>query len=129
MPFLLQLRVMVADPSPGNRRRLADCLISLGIADVVETGDGEQVFAALVASPFDAVFTASQLQGLGGAQLLKALRGAGATRRCRVILIAGPNGPGTEAEGKALGFDAVLARPFTATAVKAALESVLGRLS
>jgi CheY-like chemotaxis protein len=124
MPFLQQLKVMVVAPRPESRILLVDCLNSLGIAKVKAAGDGEQAFAALMAGPCDAVFITLQLAHLNGAQFLKALREQAATRACRVILVAGD-----AASAEAYGFDAVLARPFTAATVKAALESVLGRLT
>jgi len=122
MPLLQHLKVMVVDHDPQSRIALVDCLNAIGIPSVRAAGDGEQAFAALVASPCDAVFTTLQLPRLTGPQLLKALRGQAATRTCRVILVGGR-------EGEAHGFDADLSRPFTPATVKGVLEAVLGRLS
>ena len=129
MPLLQHLKVMVVDHDPQSRIALVDCLNAIGIPSVRAAGDGEQAFAALVASPCDAVFTTLQLPRLTGPQLLQALRGQGATRMCRVILVGARNDAAPGREGEAHGFDADLSRPFTPATVKAVLEAVLGRLS
>jgi len=129
MPALQQLKVMVVDRDPRHRIGLVECLNAVGIAAVGTSGDGEAALMSLMARPCDAVFLTRQLPRLGGPQLLKALRAQHTAQQCRAILVVDSDDAAAALQGRALGFDATLPRPFTPSMVLAVLESLLGRLS
>jgi CheY-like chemotaxis protein len=65
---------------------------------------------------------------LHGLQLLHALRLANTTQRNGFILITGTPSPEIVREGQQLGLNNMVRKPFTSATVKAAIESVVGKL-
>ena len=128
MPFMQHLKVMVVDDTSVSRMLLVDSLNEIGIKNIVLAGDGEQALNTMMASPCHIVFSDMNMPKLNGLQLLKALREFGPTRQCCFILVTGKGDRAMIEEGKKFGLNNFLAKPFTPATLKAAIETVVGKL-
>ena len=128
MPFMQHLRVMVVDDTSVSRMLLVDGLNEIGIKNTVLAADGEQALQLMMAQPCHIVFSDMNMPKLNGLQLLKALREYQPTRQCCFILVTGKGDRAMIEEGKKYGLNNFLAKPFTATTLKAAIEAVAGKL-
>ena len=82
----------------------------------------------LAANPVHLVISDMNMPGMTGLQLLRALRSAKTTPRIGFILITGTPSPDIVREGQQLGLNNLIRKPFTSATVKAAIESVVGKL-
>lgn len=128
MPFMKQLKVMVADDTSVSRMLLVDSLNEIGITNTTLAADGEQALQLMMASPCHIVFSDMNMPKLNGLQLLRALREYAPTRQCCFILVTGRGDRALIEEGKKFGLNNFLAKPFTAASLKAAIEAVVGKL-
>ena len=128
MPFMQHLKVMVVDDTSVSRMLLVDSLNGIGIKNITLAGDGEQALQLMMASPCHIVFSDMNMPKLNGLQLLKALREYGPTRQCCFILVTGKGDRAMSEEGKKFGLNNFLAKPFTPATLKAAIETVVGKL-
>ena len=128
MPFMQHLKVMVVDDTSVSRMLLVDSLNGIGIKNITLAGDGEQALQLMMASPCHIVFSDMNMPKLNGLQLLKALREYAPTRQCCFILVTGKGDRAMIEEGKKFGLNNFLAKPFTPATLKAAIETVVGKL-
>ena len=128
MPFMQHLKVMVVDDTSVSRMLLVDSLNEIGIKNIALAGDGEPALQSMMASPCHIVFSDMNMPKMNGLQLLKALREYGPTRQCCFILVTGKGDRAMIEEGKKFGLNNFLAKPFTATSLRAAIEAVVGKL-
>ena len=128
MPFMQHLKVMVVDDTSVSRMLLVDGLNEIGIKNTVLAADGEQALQLMMQGPCHIVFSDMNMPKLNGLQLLKALREYQPTRQCCFILVTGKGDRAMIEEGKKYGLSNFLAKPFTATTLKAAIEAVVGKL-
>ncbi|CAH0288365.1 hypothetical protein [Roseomonas sp. CECT 9278] len=119
------LHVLVVDPQAGHAARVRGMLVALGHR-VRMAHDWRMAETLLTLQSFDVVVMAIETPGPRGAPASQALRG-GAGRWAGLPLIGlGVGVHRRDAEAaRAAGFDALLARPFPADALAAALEEAL----
>ena len=128
MPYMQHLKVMVADDTSVSRMLLVDGLNEIGIKNTVLAADGEQALQLMMSAPCHIVFSDMNMPKLNGLQLLKALREYAPTRQCCFILVTGKGDRAMIEEGKKFGLNNFLAKPFTPATLKAAIETVVGKL-
>lgn len=128
MPFMNQLKVMVADDTSVSRMLLVDSLNEIGLKNIVLANDGEQALNLMMQAPCHIVFSDMHMPKLTGLQLLRALREYQPTRQCCFILVTGKGDRAMIEEGKKFGLNNFLAKPFTSATLKATLEAVIGKL-
>ena len=128
MPFVQHLKVMVADDTSVSRMLLCDSLAQIGIKNVALAGDGEQALKSLMTNPCHIVFSDFNMPKLDGLQLLKALREYGPTRQTVFILVSGKGDRAIIEQGKKLGLNNFLLKPFSVPGLKACIEAVVGKL-
>jgi len=128
MPLAQQLKIMVVDDTSVSRMLISDGLASMGVKNVVLAGDGEQAFKAMMATPCHMVISDFNMPKLDGLQLLKALREYAPTRQVAFILVTGRGDKALIEEGKKLGLNNYLPKPFTPQTLKMAVEAVVGKL-
>jgi two-component system chemotaxis response regulator CheY len=122
------LKVMVADDTSVSRMLLVDGLNEIGIKNTILAADGEQALQLMMSTPCHIVFSDMNMPKLNGLQLLKALREYTPTRQCCFILVTGKGDRAMIEEGKKYGLNNFLAKPFTTATLKAAIETVVGKL-
>ena len=121
--------VLVMDDEPGIRVLLERILPKLGHS-VTTTASGDEAlleFHRHVASgrPFDVVILDLTVPGgMGGIKTLEALRRS--DPHIRAIVMSGYSSDGALADSKRHGFQAALAKPFTAADLSEVLDGVFG---
>ncbi len=128
MPYMQHLKVMVADDTSVSRMLLVDSLNQIGIKNVVLAADGEQALKSMMAAPCHVVFSDFNMPKLDGLQLLKAVREYAPTRQTVFILVSGKGDKEIIEQGKKLGLNNFLLKPFTVPGLKSCLEAVVGKL-
>ena len=122
------LRIMFVDDMSVSRALIAQALDEIGIKHYLTENDGKIALGKLAASPVHLVISDMNMPGMNGLQLLRALRQAKTTARIGFILITGTPSPDIIREGQQLGLNNLVRKPFTTATVKAAIESVVGKL-
>jgi len=128
MPYMQHLRVMVADDTSVSRMLLVDSLSQIGIKNVTLAADGEQALKSAMASPCHILFSDFNMPKMNGLQLLRALREYAPTRQTVSILVTGKGDRALVEEGKKLGLNNILLKPFTVQGLKSCIEAVVGKL-
>jgi two-component system chemotaxis response regulator CheY len=129
MPLAQHLKIMVVDDTSVSRMLLSDGLASIGVKNVVLAADGEQALKGMMASPCHMVISDFNMPKLDGLQLLRALREYAPTRQVAFILVTGRGDKALIDQGKKLGLNNFLPKPFTPQSLKIAIEAVVGKLS
>jgi CheY-like chemotaxis protein len=88
--------------------------------EVTGVQDGGAAIALLQRQPFDLLVADYRMPGMTGAQLLHEARALHAG--VRAILVTGHGTPEVVAEAEAIGFDAILLKPFTAKELRSVIE-------
>ena len=107
-----QGRVLVADDNADMREYLTRLLRPRYTVQVVS--DGAAALAAVRAEPPDLVVSDVMMPGLGGMELLAALRADPRTARVPVLLLSARAGQEAAVKGLAAGADDYLVKPFSA---------------
>ncbi len=117
------LTILVVDDDPDMHLYMQGCLrrLEVGVARVLEAGDGEEALDRMLAGPVDLVISDVALPRLDGWGLLKAIRSDPARQHLPVLLMSGQEQTGS-AGGPA---DAWLSKPFNARQLLAAVERLL----
>jgi two-component system chemotaxis response regulator CheY len=123
-----QIRVLVVDDMATSRGLITQALDALGIADVATASDGRAALSSLAARPAHLVISDYNMPEMDGLQLLRAIRGSPATQKAGFLLITGRADAGTIEEGRSLGMNNYLKKPFTPDDMKRAIEAIFGRL-
>ena len=130
----VQGTVLVVDDIDYMLKQMSLILRQAGVADVVEASDGGKAFGLLTAAPevFSLIISDHEMDPLSGLHLLQILRKDEITpeplRNIPFILVSSNPTHATLAEGKALGMDGFIAKPFTGmTLIKAVLKVLVSR--
>lgn len=119
-------RILIVDDDPILQRVYHSKLTGEGFA--VETvGDGPAALASIVANPPDAVVLDLMLPGLGGVEVLKAVRSRERGRRLPVLVLSNLYLEEESAAAKAAGADLVLAK--AGTTPRKVVEALRGLLA
>ncbi len=123
-----QLHIMIVDDMSTSRGLIAQALEAIGIRNIYQASDGTAAMAELARRPVHLVLSDFNMPGMDGLQLLRSLRSTPKTRGTGFILITGRADKQIIDQGKSLGMNNFIKKPFTAIELKACLEVVVGRL-
>src|SRR3954468_2521465 len=115
-------RVLVVDDEPGIRTAVARGLTAEGM-EVVGGGDGPSGLSAALTGSFDAVVLDIILPGLSGYRVLERLRAPGVDTP--VLLLSAKAAEMDQRDGRALGPDGYLVKPFSFVVLVAQLKAML----
>jgi two-component system chemotaxis response regulator CheY len=126
--------VLIIDDIDYMRKQMGYLLRQNGVSNVVEAEEGGQAFDLLRAAPevFGMIISDLEMDPMSGLHLLRILRTDQITpeslKNIPFILVTGNATHGTVTEGKALGMDGFIAKPFSgATLIKTALKVLENR--
>ncbi|MGI1661638.1 response regulator [Palleronia sp. KMU-117] len=123
-----QLRILVVDDMSTSRGLITQALDAIGIRNVASAADGPGALATLAHSPAHLVISDYNMPGMDGLHLLHALRQSPRTARIGFLLITGRAEAQIIDQGRRLGMNNYLRKPFTPQELKTAIEAVVGRL-
>jgi CheY-like chemotaxis protein len=121
--------VLVVEDNEVNRMLAREMLVSLGLR-VVEAIDGRQALALLETCPVDLVLMDCQmpeLDGYAATRLLREREQRRASPRVPVVALTADAFDSDVAHARAAGMDAHLAKPYTLSALRAAVAAHLRR--
>jgi two-component system chemotaxis response regulator CheY len=117
-------RILLVDDEFTMRKVLRMLLLSMGVTDVREAGDGESALATIGALDPDVVLLDWQLEGMNGPEFVRRLRASGKVN-VPLIMLTGHGEPSRAIEAMRLGVHEFLIRPVSAEALSERLASVL----
>ena len=119
-----RFRIVLADVDNADMRQYVTRLLRPRW-EVDAVPDGRAALASLRARPADLVLSDVMMPGLGGFELLRALRDDPATRDIPVILLSARAGEESRVEGLQAGADDYVIKPFSARELVARVETHL----
>lgn len=123
-----QLQILVVDDMSTSRGLIVQALESMGIANVRHVEGGKEALAAMAARPVHLVLSDFNMPGMDGLGLLREMRNEPKTRGTGFILITGRADQAMIDQGRTMGMNNFIRKPFTPPELKACLEAVVGRL-
>jgi two-component system chemotaxis response regulator CheY len=128
MALRTNLRVLVVDDMSISRQILTQMLDRLGVRRVDTARTGQEALEKLARAHADLVIADLNMPGMDGIDLLASLRRSDRTAPVHFVLTSGDDASSRIAEGRRLGLDATLFKPFDIDAVLECVEHASGRL-
>lgn len=108
---------------------LRDALETIGFRNIQVAADGEQALNAMINTPSHIVISDMNMPKMNGLQLLRAIRNYKPISRTPFIILTGSPDKSFLDEGRKLGLNNYLAKPFSPPQLRQAIEAITGRLS
>lgn len=121
-----KLRVMVVDDTSVSRALIIQSIEAMGIRRIQHAADGKKALDMLTREPAHLVVSDHNMPGMSGLELLKLMRSGQNTAKMAFILVTGRPDKAVITEGKALGMNNFLPKPFTPQDMKRCVEAVVG---
>lgn len=128
MSLLAQLKILAVDDTTTSRMLLRDALETIGFRNIAVAADGEQAMQMMMTTPCHLIISDMNMPKMDGLQLLRAIRTYKPTSRVPFIILTGNADKNVLIEGRKLGLNNYLNKPFTTDGLKKALEAIVGRL-
>ena len=122
------LSIMVVDDMSTSRGLITMALDEIGVKRVDFQSNGQDALRAIAAKPVHMVISDYNMPGLDGLQLLEALRLNKMTSRIGFILVSGRLDETIITNGRKLGMNNFLRKPFSTPQLRQCLEAVVGKL-
>lgn len=123
-----ELRVMVVDDMATSRALLVQALEGFGIKHLRSANSPADALNDLKMNPVHLVVSDFNMPGQNGLEFLKELRAGQRTARVGFLLVTGRATPEIVSEGKRLGMNNMITKPFEPPALLKAVEQIVGRL-
>lgn len=131
---MLQLtqRVLIVDPGQSGRLYLKNCLLEMGLVDIVEVEDGGQAWDLLVEgsmgdAPFTLVFSELNLPRVSGLELLRLLRKHPACQKLPVVLVTAESDREWVVLALEAGADDYIVKPVSLSTLHGKLQRLAAR--
>ena len=128
MPLRDQLRILVVDDMSTSRGLMTQALDAMGLRHVRFAADGQSAIVALEREPSHLVISDYNMPGMDGLRLLQALWAEARTKGIGFILITGRAEAEIIQNGRRLGMNNFLRKPYTPQDLRGCIEAVVGRL-
>ena len=123
-----KLRVMIVDDMSVSRGLLVQSLEEIGISNIVHENNGKSALVSMTSSPVHLVISDYNMPEMDGIELLNSMNKFGMKKKTGFILVTGTNNKGVIEQGKKLGMNNFLRKPFSTAQVKSCIEKVFGDL-
>ncbi|HLK69533.1 MAG TPA: response regulator [Bryobacteraceae bacterium] len=118
-------RILIVDDAEEARGVLAIALQTVGGATVETTDNAEDALRRMTNERVDVLVTDVRMRGMSGLDLLSRLRESGCRPTCGAVVISGETDPELPRLARACGADAFFSKPFSASAVRKSVISLL----
>jgi len=122
------LKIMVVDDMPTSRGLIVQSLEELKVWKNTTENNGKSALAKLAQDPVHLVLSDMNMPVMDGMELLRNLRANRATKGVGFILITGKPTPELIEQGRSLGMNNMIKKPFSTAQLKACIEQVVGPL-
>ena len=126
MPDARSLKILVVDDQQTMRGIARQCLKRIGVTQVTIVASGDAAMEALKSKPFDAIISDLNMPGMSGLELAEA-KAAHPVLKSVPIFVATSEVYLDKLDRT--NINGVVAKPFSAADMKAALESAVGAIS
>jgi len=118
--------ILIVDDSKVSRVIIQRCLEMIVSAEstYAEAADGKEALAKMNAHDFDLVIADINMPEMDGKSLLKWIRASDKLKAIPVVFVTSTDNPAQFEELKALGANAVLAKPISAASLEPVMESI-----
>lgn len=123
-----QLRVMVVDDTATSRGLITEALAAIGVTHVRTANSAAAALTDLASHPAHLVISDFNMPGMDGLQFLDALRSGPRTAKIAFLLITGRATNEIVAQGRKLGMNNFVTKPFEPKDLLKALEAIVGRI-
>lgn len=123
------MKILVVDDFSMMRRITRKLLKELGYGNVAEADDGLTALPMLESGDFDFLITDSDMPGMAGIELLRAVRDDPTLSRLRVLMVTSEARQDTVLAAEQAGVNGYMEKPFTLTALRDHVDQVCGDLA
>jgi CheY-like chemotaxis protein len=119
-------QILIVDDSKVSRVIIQRCLEMVVSADAryTEAANGKEALAELNDHDFDLVIADVNMPEMDGKSLLKWIRASDKLKSIPVVFVTSTDNPAQFEELKALGANAILAKPITAASLEPVMQSI-----
>jgi two-component system chemotaxis response regulator CheY len=117
------MKCLVVDDSATMRRIVVNALKTIGYADIVEAGDGQEALAKCDGS-IEMVITDWNMPTMGGLDLVRNLRGNPATAKVPILMVTTRGVKEDILQAVQAGVNSYILKPFTPQVLKEKLDQV-----
>ena len=121
-------RILLADDSP-HAQRMGECILEAEGFEIITIADGAEVLARLNEIDPDLILGDAFLPNVSGYQICEFVKTQPRHRHVRVVLTAGLLEPFDDAEATRVRADAVIKKPFEASAVVETIQPLVDAAS
>jgi len=129
MPLPQQLEVLIVDDATVSRILICESLSEIGVVNQRIAKNGEDALKSVMVRPVHLIISDLNMPKMNGLELLRAVRGYKPTSKIGFILVSGRNDKTIINEGRKLGLNSFIAKPFTTAGMKSCLEGVVGKFT
>ncbi|WP_395646729.1 response regulator [Terricaulis sp.] len=129
MPAAATMRVLVVDDQLTMRALVRSALQEIGFRDIIDAGDGEEGFAALIAKPAHLVISDFNMPKLDGLGFLRAVRAHQQSSKTAFIMLTGRADKELVQRAMQYGVNNYIMKPFSPAMLKEKIEQVFGALT
>ena len=129
MPAAAAIRVLVVDDQLTMRALVRSALQEIGFKDIADAGDGEEGLKAMLTQAAHLVISDFNMPKLDGLGFLRAVRSHEPIRKTAFIMLTGRADKELVQRAVQYGVNNYIVKPFTAAALKAKIQEVLGPLT
>jgi|SRR5215469_10785219 len=121
----IKRRILIVDDAEEARSILAIALGTISGATVETTDNAEDALRSMSYGCADVLITDVRMSGMSGLDLLTTLRERGCWPSCGALIISGESDPELQERALACGAAAFFRKPFSASAVRKSVISLL----
>jgi two-component system, chemotaxis family, chemotaxis protein CheY len=122
------MKCLVVDDSSTMRRIVVNALKTIGYADIVEAGDGQEALAKCDAT-VEMVITDWNMPNLGGLDLVKSLRSSPQTAKLPILMVTTRGVKDDILQAVEAGVTSYILKPFTPQVLKEKLDQITSATS
>lgn len=123
-----KIRVMVVDDMSTSRGLITQALDNFGVRHVSTAGNGADALQLLGRQPAHLIISDYNMPNMDGLMLLHHLRSAAKTKEVGFILITGRAEQQIVDQGKKMGMNNFLQKPFEPIDLRKCIETIVGPL-
>lgn len=117
------MKCLVVDDSATMRRIMVNALKTIGYADIVEAGDGQEALTKCDGS-IQMVITDWNMPNMGGLDLVKSLRGSPETAKVPILMVTTRSVKEDILQAVEAGVSSYILKPFTPQVLKEKLDQI-----